>query len=170
MSPIDMTEEILGDSFNVTRYLTKLFEEMDDGESGQSAWPKGMKFCEQKPGDILYVPFNWWHATRNIGIALGLGGTNAQQGLTLDLISTRAVPAGLQRQMIKLQPARNNETNNSRDVGLDRMLKLIDVLPSYFLTTYMAIVYHAEAGKDEEAVEVAQRMLVHLRSLEDRGG
>jgi len=170
MNPIDMTEEILGDSFNVTRYLTKLFEEMDDGESGQSAWPKGMMFCEQKPGDLLYLPFNWWHATRNIGITFGLGAANTEMMMTVELISNRAVPHTLQRQMSKVQPDKNTVDNSSRDAGLDRMLKLVDVLPSYFLSTFMAIIYHVEAEKDEEAIEVAQRMLVHLRSLEDRGG
>jgi len=29
--------------------------------------PKGMWQCSQQPGEVLYLPGNWWHATLNVG-------------------------------------------------------------------------------------------------------
>jgi hypothetical protein len=30
--------------------------------------------CMQKPGDILYIPKDWWHATANMDDCVGIGG------------------------------------------------------------------------------------------------
>jgi hypothetical protein len=33
----------------------------------------GLLQCLQKPGEVIVVPHSWWHATTNLGDAVGVG-------------------------------------------------------------------------------------------------
>jgi len=47
---------------------------------------KGMLQCMQEPGEVVFVPTLWQHATLNIGTALGFGGQALQKSRTLSEI------------------------------------------------------------------------------------
>jgi hypothetical protein len=34
---------------------------------------KGMRECMQRPGEVIFVPHLWWHATANVGDAIAIG-------------------------------------------------------------------------------------------------
>merc|ERR1712023_560085 len=43
----------------------------------------GLMHCMQKPGEVMFVPRRWHHATLNVGTALGLGGQVVDSGRSL---------------------------------------------------------------------------------------
>lgn len=36
----------------------------------RGTWPHDVLFCSQQPGEVLYLPDDWWHATLNVGEVL----------------------------------------------------------------------------------------------------
>merc|ERR1719183_882685 len=53
---------------------------------GTEDYPKGVYYCDQLPGDVIYIPRNWWHATHNDGLSVGMGcqKTDDEEDLSYD--------------------------------------------------------------------------------------
>lgn len=165
MAPGDMTEDVLGGSFNVTRYMDRLLT----ADDGAQSWPKGMIYCEQRAGDVLYVPFNWWHATKNVGITIGLGGQQDAvdpESFNENLFSFTALPDLELRARIKLQ----DEDPAVQAEGLAELLDAFNKLPSKLSLSYRIVSFLTSAKQQLAASAHLRLVLWHLRSLEKRGG
>lgn len=47
-------------------------KEYEERKSGQAEWEEDQNIleCVCEPGDVLYIPSDWWHSTLNIGDAV----------------------------------------------------------------------------------------------------
>mmetsp|Transcript_60976 Transcript_60976/g.114972 ORF Transcript_60976/g.114972 Transcript_60976/m.114972 type:complete len:313 (+) Transcript_60976:101-1039(+) len=55
-------------SVSFHRDAEKVQRALLDGESSSSVpLPQGVWTCTQGPGEVLYIPAGWWHATLNVG-------------------------------------------------------------------------------------------------------
>jgi len=78
--------------------------DLDEGvrRRGHLAWlrevlpglpPGGVLECTQQPGDVIFVPEGWWHATLNLGEVLAVAQLSSTAHTDADLTTAQAAPA-----------------------------------------------------------------------------
>ena len=99
--------------------VEEIWANSGDGKPSESGDSSVMQWVVVMPGDALFIPCNWWHATLNIGETVAVGGQQAGAGpeggsCPRDLYheaadAMSAVSRGLQGRGGKLQPAEASE-------------------------------------------------------------
>jgi len=146
MPPGEMTEEVLSGSANTSGYFAGLKAR---GGTGSAEWPQGLHYCDQRAGDVLFLPLNWWHATRNEGMTLGLGGqrhwTKESQAEHIADLRLRGAP-GVQlsvpdREILAMGRMQSQDETTEAAEGLADMQEMIEALPSKWSLHYSAAGY-----------------------------
>uniref|UniRef100_A0A7S1APA9 JmjC domain-containing protein n=1 Tax=Noctiluca scintillans TaxID=2966 RepID=A0A7S1APA9_NOCSC len=159
MPPGDMTDEILGSSLNTSAYLSHL---------AHAEWPHGMHYCDQRAGDILFVPHNWWHATVNHGVTIGVGGQNP----TVDSAKYWGQDIGSNLSLPDLEIAARSKLQSKDEemvaFGVAGLLRAFDIMPTKLSVTWHLCSFLQSQKQTLAAKAHLLRVFDHLRNLERR--
>lgn len=80
---VSISEQLLTRRLAVQNAATVLETAAADGELAALLSLEGLHVCVQQPGETVYLPSLWHHATANLGEAVGVGGQNSAWFLRL---------------------------------------------------------------------------------------
>ena len=140
-----------------------------------AAGRRKLQWVVVRPGDALFVPCNWWHATLNIGETLALGGQ--QQGpppeggsCPRDLYAEATEVMGAVSRGVRQRQAEGGALSAAEaQEGLQALENACAALAWTFHCTHLQAELLALAGKLEEAVAVVQAMATRMRSAHAAG-
>mmetsp|Transcript_132799 Transcript_132799/g.424896 ORF Transcript_132799/g.424896 Transcript_132799/m.424896 type:complete len:539 (+) Transcript_132799:161-1777(+) len=126
-----------------------------------------LKQCLQRPGEVMFVPRRWYHATMNVGIALGFGGQGGRHNIARPLSEVEtdimdfpeAVHFHLEKVALLPDPTSKMKVLRAAD----------KVQPESYEVWMKLLEVAAELGDLEELSSWSGAIQGRLQQMEDRG-